>query len=216
MCLRRCEHEKRSRWYKPDTYLPRTATLEDLQSVINSQTLETSSTQRLVCFLGRGSRHILANGTVFFSSAPTDFVLTSICPRWRRGEKPQRSRVLEQYNVCEESCVSVSIHMCVLQEWKRKRWGRWPVRTAASGLISSAERERQDVKIQHRAVKTTGSSSRQLDFHSADCVARLPALHAHWNNINRWVKCNTPKAQNSCELWMLLPEDQHYRRKFII
>lgn len=87
-------------------------------------------------------------------------------------------------------------------------------------LVPQRERERQEARIQRSAVKTTGSSSRQLDFHSADRVACLPAclpaLHAHWNNINRWVKCDTLKPQNSCELWTLLPKDQNNGRKLII
>lgn len=158
------------------------ATPEDLQRVINSQTLETFWTHHLVCFYSRGNQHISANGTIFFIRQ------NILCLPSAVTDVEKQSRSVLSAGTVQCVCRIMCMHGCayVICVWWREEVGDLCVLRHHDWLVS--QRQRQDVKILQYTVKPTGSSPDS--WISIQPTKWTACMLIGKDSIYRWVECN--------------------------
>lgn len=88
------------------------ATPEDLQSTINSQTLETFRIHHFVCFFGSWDLHISGNGPIFYVYTDRMYFVFLLPSLMWRGRTASVLRAGTAQRVCRITvCVCMGVHM---------------------------------------------------------------------------------------------------------
>lgn len=140
------------------------ATLEDLHSDINSQTLETLWTHRFVCFFsGSWDLHISGNGSQTFYVYKDRMYFVFLLPSLMWRSNTAVFSALEHRCACRITCTGVcTCHMCVCGSRRGRRCGLC-VSLRQDWLVPETETRCGDPAAY---CQNNRLLSRQLDFHS--------------------------------------------------